>query len=104
MPDFIPDDLHFEIGKAITLKTGHDVTIFATGHLLWEAIEACDELEKIGIDAEIINIHTIKPIDEQTIVNSLLKTQCAVTAEEHVIHGGLGDAVAQVSVKNYLYQ
>lgn len=101
VPDFIPDDLHFEIGKAITLKTGQDVTIFATGHLLWEAIEACDELEKLGIDAELINIHTIKPIDEQTIINSLLKTTCAVTAEEHVIHGGLGDAVAQVSVRNY---
>jgi transketolase len=98
---FIPDDMPFEIGKAITLKTGKDVTIFATGHLVWEAVEACDELEKMGIDAELVEIHTIKPIDENAIINSIKKTKCAVTAEEHVLHGGLGDAVAQVSVKNY---
>lgn len=101
VPDFIPDDMPFEIGKAITLKTGKDVTIFATGHLVWEAVEACDELEKMGIDAELVEIHTIKPIDENAIINSIKKTKCAVTAEEHVLHGGLGDAVAQVSVKNY---
>lgn len=96
VPNFTPADQKFEIGKAIMLNEGTDVTIIATGHLVWKAIEAGEQLEAMGISAEIINIHTIKPIDEKTILNSLKKTGCVVTAEEHNRIGGLGDAVAQV--------
>jgi transketolase len=100
VPNFTPADQHFEIGKAVMLNEGSDVTIIATGHLVWKAIEAGEKLEKMGISAEIINIHTIKPIDEAAILNSVKKTGCVVTAEEHNRIGGLGDAVAQVLSKN----
>ena len=99
VPNFTPADQTFEIGKAGMLNEGKDVTIIATGHLVWEAIQAGEELEKLGIDAEIINIHTIKPLDEEAILASVKKTGCVVTAEEHNRLGGLGDSVAQVLAK-----
>ncbi|GCD79029.1 transketolase family protein [Schleiferia thermophila] len=95
-PNFTPEDQTFEIGKAITLVEGKDVSIFATGHMVWMALQAQKLLADRGIEAEIINIHTIKPIDREAILNSVAKTGCAVTAEEHNRYGGLGDAVAQV--------
>ena len=82
------------------VNKGKDVSIFATGHLVWEAILAGEILEQEGIDAEIINLHTIKPLDEQSILQSVSKTRCAVTAEEHQLNGGLGDAVCQVLSRN----
>jgi transketolase len=100
VPVFMPADQPFVIGKAIVLNEGADVSIFCTGHLVWESIVAGEILAEQGIDAEIINIHTIKPLDEAAILSSVLKTRCAVTAEEHQINGGLGDAVAQVLVRN----
>lgn len=100
VPNFTPADQNFEIGKAVMLNEGTDVTIIATGHLVWKAIEAGEKLEQMGISAEIINIHTIKPIDEAAILQSVKKTGCVVTAEEHNRIGGLGDAVAQVLSKN----
>ena len=96
VPVFMPADKPFVIGKAINLIEGSDVTILATGHLVWEAIEAEAILRDAGISAEVINIHTIKPLDEEAIITSLKKTACVVTAEEHQRNGGLGDAVAQV--------
>ncbi|MCH8903687.1 MAG: transketolase family protein, partial [Bacteroidetes bacterium] len=96
VPNFTAEDEKFEIGKAVLLKEGSDVTIIATGHLVWKAVEAARELEKKGIDVELINIHTIKPLDENTILDSVAKTRCVVTAEEHQINGGLGDLIAQV--------
>jgi transketolase len=96
VPNFTPADQKFEIGKAVMLNEGKDVTIIATGHLVWKAIEAAEKLSEKGIDAEIINIHTIKPLDEDAILKSVSKTRCVVTAEEHQRHGGLGDAVAQL--------
>lgn len=96
VPNFTPADQVFEIGKAVMLNEGTDVTIIATGHLVWEAIQAGEELEKLGINAEIINIHTIKPLDEEAVLNSINKTGCVVTAEEHNRLGGLGDSVAQL--------
>src|SRR5690606_343668 len=101
VPNFTPADQTFEIGKAILLNEGTDVTIVATGHLVWEAIQAGEELERLGISAEIINIHTIKPLDEQAILNSVKKTGCIVTAEEHNRLGGLGDSVAQVLAQHF---
>ncbi|SFS87501.1 transketolase family protein [Sphingobacterium wenxiniae] len=98
VPNFTPADQKFEIGKAILLNEGTDVTIIATGHLVWEAIQAGEELEKLGISAEIINIHTIKPLDEEAVLASVTKTGCVVTAEEHNRLGGLGDSVAQLLV------
>ena len=99
-PNFTqPDD--FTIGKAQILGEGNDVTIFACGHLVWKAIEAGKILEEQGISVEVINIHTIKPLDTEAIIKSIKKTKCAVTAEEHNIIGGLGDSVAQVAAKNY---
>jgi transketolase len=96
MPVFTAADQTFEIGKAWMVNEGADVSIFATGHLVWEAILAGEMLEQEGIDAEIINIHTIKPLDEEAILRSASKTRCVVTAEEHQLNGGLGDAVCQV--------
>jgi len=96
VPIFTPADQPFIIGKAITMIDGTDVTIFATGHLLWKAIEAAEILDQLGINAEVINIHTIKPLDEDAIIKSVLKTGCAVSAEEHMMNGGLGDSIAQV--------
>lgn len=96
VPIFTPEDQVFEIGKAVMLNEGKDVTIIATGHLVWEAIQAGEQLEALGIDAEIINIHTIKPLDETAVLDSVRKTGCVVTAEEHNRLGGLGDSVAQL--------
>lgn len=95
----VPNFTHnykFEIGKALKLYEGTDVSIFATGHLVWKAIEAAEILEQKGISAEIINIHTIKPLDAAAVLASARKTKCVVTAEEHQINGGLGDSIAQV--------
>lgn len=96
VPVFTDPDQKFEIGKAWMVNEGKDVTIIATGHLVWEAIQAGEMLEAEGIDAEIINIHTIKPLDDEAILKSVAKTGCVVTAEEHQINGGLGDAVCQL--------
>lgn len=96
VPNFTAVDQNFEIGKAILLNEGKDVTIIATGHLVWKAIEAAQALEAKGISAEVINIHTIKPLDEEAILKSVSKTRCVVTAEEHQMNGGLGDSVAQL--------
>ena len=100
VPIFTDPDQKFEIGKAWMVNEGADVSIFATGHLVWEAIQAGEQLATLGIDAEIINIHTIKPLDEEAILKSVAKTGCVVTAEEHNRLGGLGDSVAQVLAKN----
>ena len=100
VPIFTDPDQKFEIGKAWMVNEGKDVSIFATGHLVWEAILAGEKLAEMGIDAEIINIHTIKPLDEEAILKSVAKTRCVVTCEEHNRLGGLGDSVAQVLVKN----
>jgi transketolase len=98
VPNFTPAAAEFEIGKAILLNEGSDVSIFATGHLVWKALEAGKILEKIGIHAEIINIHTIKPLDRETVIASISKTRCVVTAEEHMMNGGMGDSIAQLLV------
>ncbi len=95
VPNFTPEDQTFEIGKALQLQEGNDVTIVATGHLVWEALEACKTLADKGITADIIDIHTIKPLDVDAIVNSVKKTGCIVTAEEHNYLGGLGESVAR---------
>ncbi|MDX2003224.1 MAG: transketolase family protein [Chitinophagales bacterium] len=95
-PVFTAPDQVFEIGKAWTIAQGSDVSIFATGHLVWKAVEAGKILEEKGISAEIINIHTIKPLDEEAILRSVSKTRCVVTAEEHQLNGGLGDSIAQL--------
>lgn len=100
VPIFTDPDQKFEIGKAWMVNEGKDVSIIATGHLVWEAIQAGEKLAELGIDAEIINIHTIKPLDEEAILKSVAKTGCVVTAEEHNRLGGLGDSVAQVLAKN----
>ncbi len=99
VPNFT-DENNFEIGKAILLNEGKDVSIFATGHLVWQAIEAGHILAAEGIDAEIINIHTIKPLDAAAILKSVAKTGCVVTAEEHQMNGGLGDSIAQLLAQN----
>lgn len=91
----------FEIGKAQYFSDGTDVTIFACGHLVWNAIQAGAILEEKGVSVEVINIHTIKPLDEEAVIKSIRKTKCVVTAEEHNIIGGLGDAIAQVAAKNF---
>ena len=92
--NFTTPDLGFEIGKGILLNPGSDVTIVATGHLVWEALQAAEELEGQGISAEVINIHTIKPLDEEIILNSVKKTGCLVSAEEHNYLGGLGESIS----------
>ena len=102
VPNFTDINQNFEIGKGIKLIDGNDVTIVATGHLVWEAIEACDQLENEGISTELINIHTIKPLDEKIILNSVSKTKCIVSAEEHNIIGGLGESISGLLVKNNL--
>jgi len=101
VPVFTPAEQNFEIGKAIVFEEGKDVSIFATGHLLWKALEAKEILEEKGIFAEVINIHTIKPLDKQAVLKSVLKTKCVVTAEEHFRNGGLGDSIAQFLSLNY---
>lgn len=100
VPNFTPIDQNFEIGKALILNEGTDVSIFATGHLVWKAIEAGHLLAEKGINAEIINIHTIKPLDAEAILKSVAKTACVVTAEEHQMNGGLGDSVCQLLALN----
>jgi transketolase len=100
-PNFTEENQHFEIGKAQVLAEGNDITIFACGHLVWKAIEAAKILGEKGISAELINIHTIKPIDAAAIIKSVQKTKCAVTAEEHNILGGLGDSIAHVTAMNF---
>ncbi len=94
--NFTPVDQKFEIGKALMLSEGTDVTIIATGHLVWESLMAAEALENQGISAEVINIHTIKPLDDKAILDSVKKTGCVVTAEEHNYLGGLGESVARV--------
>ncbi|MBL7964844.1 MAG: transketolase family protein [Flavobacteriales bacterium] len=94
-PVFIPMDMPFELGKAQVLVTGKDVSLFACGHLVWKALQAAEELAKDGISAEVINVHTIKPLDVEAVLSSVARTGCAVTCEEHNRHGGLGDAIAQ---------
>ena len=100
VPIFTPEDQKFEIGKGIQLTEGKDVTIVATGHLVWEALEASQALMEMGIEAEVINIHTIKPLDEEIILKSVAKTGCVVTAEEHNMLGGLGESVARTLATN----
>ncbi len=96
VPVFTDENQKFEIGKAVQLTEGTDVTIIATGHLVWEALQASEILDSKGISAEVINIHTIKPLDKEAILNSVKKTKCIVTAEEHNYYGGLGESVARV--------
>lgn len=100
-PIFTNAEEPFVIGKAQKFSEGTDVSIFACGHLVWNAIQAGVALQEKGISVEVINIHTVKPIDEEAIINSIRKTKCAVTAEEHNIYGGMGDAVAQVAAKHF---
>ena len=99
-PVFTTPDMEFVIGKAQLINEGRDVSIFATGHLVWEALVACEKLEERGISAEVINIHTIKPLDVEAIIKSVMKTGCAVTAEEHQLNGGLFDSVAQAVIRH----
>ena len=98
--NFTPADEPFIIGKAQMIKEGADVSIFACGHLVWKAIEALPILQEMGINAEIINIHTIKPLDTEAVLKSVEKTGCVVTAEEHMRNGGLGDSIAQLLALN----
>jgi len=100
VPNFTPADQKFEIGKAVKINDGTDVTIIATGHLVWESILAGEELAKQGISADILDIHTIKPLDQEAILESVAKTGCVVTAEEHNYLGGLGESVARVLAEN----
>lgn len=99
--NFTPVDQKFEIGKALMLNEGTDVTIVATGHLVWEALLACERLEAQGISAEVINIHTIKPLDSEALLKSVKKTGCIVTAEEHNYLGGLGESIAGMLAKRH---
>ncbi|WP_116106336.1 transketolase family protein [Lewinella sp. IMCC34191] len=99
-PVFIPEDTKFEIGKALPLSEGTDVTIFATGHLVWKAVEAARQLEEEGISVDLINIHTIKPLDEEAVIASAKKTGAVVTCEEHNKYGGLGSAIAECLSKH----
>jgi len=103
VPNFTPADQKFEIGKALHLIDGSDVSIFATGHLVWPAIQAAEQLFENGIKAEVINIHTIKPLDRDAILKSVAKTKCVVSAEEHQKNGGLGDSIAQLLAENTPY-
>ena len=102
MPIFVKEDAEFKIGEADLLIEGTDVTIVACGHLVWKSIEAVKILEEKGISVELINMHTIKPLDKKTLLKSLSKTKCVVTAEEHMIAGGLGESVAQVITQELL--
>ncbi len=100
VPNFTPEDQKFEIGKAIKLQDGTDVTLIATGHLVWEALEAAKSLQEQGVSAEVINIHTIKPLDEEAVLKSVAKTRAVVTAEEHNYYGGLGESISRVLALN----
>lgn len=101
VPNFTPPDRIFEIGKALVLGEGSDVSVFVTGHLVWKGLEAARILAEQGIRAEVINIHTIKPLDAEAIIRSVRKTGCAVTAEEHLRNGGMGDSIAQLLAREY---
>lgn len=101
MPDFTEENQNFEIGKGQLLKNGNDITIISTGHLTWEALQAASQLEKEGISTRVVNIHTIKPIDEDIIIKSAKETKAIVTAEEHQVFAGFGSAVAEVVVKHH---
>ncbi len=101
VPNFTSETFDFKIGKGIKMREGTDVTIVSTGHLVWESIEASIKLEKLGISSEIINIHTIKPLDEEIIIKSVRKTNALVSAEEHNFLGGLGESVSRVLSLNY---
>jgi len=101
VPNFTPADQDFRIGKAVHLTEGKDVTIVATGHLVWQALLAAENLENQGISAEVINIHTIKPLDEEALVKSVRKTGCVVSAEEHNYLGGLGESIARTLASHY---
>jgi transketolase len=103
VPNFTAADQKFEIGKAVVLQEGRDVSIFATGHLVWKAIEAIEILEQKGISTELINIQTIKPLDNEAVLKSVAKTKCVVSAEEHQMNGGLGDSIAQLLSRNTPY-
>lgn len=100
VPIFTAPDQVFEIGKAVTIFEGSDVSIFCTGHLVWKSIEAAQILAEKGISVEVINIHTIKPLDAEAVLNSARKTRCVVTAEEHMLNGGLGDSICQLLSRN----
>lgn len=100
VPIFVKPDAKFVIGKADILTEGTDVTIIACGHLVWKSIEAAQQLATQGISSEVINMHTIKPLDEEAVLRSVAKTKCVVTAEEHMLNGGLGDSIAQVLSRN----
>jgi len=99
-PVFMPKGQKFEIGKAITLAEGKDISMFATGHMVWQCVEAAKILDKEGISVELINIHTIKPLDKKAVLNSVAKTSCALTAEEHQMNGGLGESIASLLSRN----
>ena len=101
VPIFTTEDQDFQVGKAQVLATGTDVTIIACGHLVWKSIEAARILTEKGFSVEVINMHTIKPLDEQAILDSVRKTGCVVTAEEHQMYGGLGESVAQTLGRNF---
>ena len=101
VPVFTPENQKFEIGKGVKLIDGKDITIIATGHLVWESIVAADKLSGKNISAKVINIHTIKPLDKEIILKSVKKTKCVITAEEHNYLGGLGESVSRVLSKNY---
>ncbi len=101
VPNFTPADQKFEIGKAVVLNEGSDVSIFATGHLVWPAIEAAEKLESEGVSVDLINIHTIKPLDKDAVLKSVKKTGAVVTCEEHNKLGGLGESIAGVLAENY---
>ncbi|HNX85664.1 MAG TPA: transketolase family protein [Bacteroidales bacterium] len=100
-PNFTPVNEEFIIGKAQVMTEGNDVSIFATGHMVWNALHAAEALLEKGISAEVINIHTIKPLDEKTVLQSVHKTGCAVSAEEHMRNGGLGELLAQTFTRNH---
>ena len=100
VPNFTNEKEKFQIGKGILMQEGEDVTIVATGHLVWQALKAGEELKKIGISAEIINIHTIKPLDSKIILNSVAKTGCLISADEHNYYGGLGESISRVLTQN----
>ncbi len=100
-PIFTPEDHQFQIGKAVQLNEGGDVSLFATGHMVWQTVEAAKLLEQEGIHCDLINIHTIKPLDQEAILESVSKTGCAVSAEEHQKNGGLGESIAAVLASNH---
>ncbi len=101
VPDFVPKDLPFQVGKAQKLRHGSDLTFIATGHMVWEALQAARLLENEGIHAAVLNVHTIKPLDEEAIIEAARSTGLIVTAEEHQVYGGLGSAVAEVLTQHF---